>query len=328
MKVLVVGGAGYIGSITAKRLLESNHQVCVLDNLCRGHKSAIQSGTKFFQGDFGDASLLDTIFAEERIDAVMHFGALSLVGESVKDPAIYFHNNVSKGIVLLDAMRKHKVSYFVFSSTASVYGEPEELPITENSKLLPTSPYGESKLAFEKILKWYAHAYELKYTCLRYFNAAGAMDDLGEDHAGESHLIPLVLQVAQGKRESISVFGEDYPTADGTCIRDYIHVKDLADAHILSLEKMAAGKIANEVFNLGTSNGFSVRQIIDAARRVTGHQIPVSLSSRRAGDPAVLIAENKKCRAMLGWKPKFEDVDKIISDAWTWHQKFPQGYAD
>ena len=328
MRVLVVGGAGYIGSITAKRLLENEHQVMVLDNLCRGHKAAIDDAISFFEGDFGDAKFLDNLFTSQKIEAVMHFGAISLVSESVKEPAHYFENNVSKGITLLNAMLKHNVRYLVFSSTAAVYGEPDEVPITESAKLNPTSPYGESKLSFEKALMWYARAYDLKFTSLRYFNAAGAAYNLGEDHACESHLIPLVLEVALGKRDHIAIYGDDYATPDGTCVRDYIHVQDLADAHVLALTHMTEGRITNEVFNLGTSAGFSVKQIIKSARKITGHVIPARISPRRVGDPAVLIAANEKCKSMLGWQPRFQDVDKIISDAWNWHQKFPAGYAD
>ena len=327
MKVLVVGGAGYIGSITAKRLLDDGQQVVVLDNLSRGHREAISPNITFYAGDFGDASQLDTLFQKESIDAVMHFGALSLVGESVKDPGKYFENNLGKGITLLNSMLKHQVRYIVFSSTAAVYGEPQSVPISENAQLLPTNPYGESKLCFERALNWYSQAYDFKYICLRYFNAAGAVGDLGEDHSPESHLIPVVLQVAQGRREHVCVFGDDYDTADGTCIRDYVHVLDLADAHILALKKMVGGGVVNQAFNLGTNHGFSVREIIESVRRVTGHAIPQVVSQRRAGDPAVLVAANEKCKKSLDWQPRFQDIDKIISDAWSWHQKFPHGYA-
>lgn len=327
LNVLVIGGAGYIGSITAKCMVDDGHRISVLDNLSSGHKEAIPSNALFYCGDYGDASLLEDVFSERRFDAIMHFGAISLVGESVVNPALYFENNVAKGITLLNAMVKYKVPNFVFSSSAAVYGEPEQQPITESAKLEPTSPYGETKLAFEKALKWYSQAYDLNYCSLRYFNAAGSVDNLGEDHASESHLIPLVLQVALGKRESISIYGNDYATADGTCIRDYIHVKDLAKVHIVSLEQMINGTIRNEIFNLGTNSGFSVLQIIESARRVTGHAIPVQFAPRRAGDPAVLIAANEKCKQMLKWEPALGDIDKIIGDAWSWHQKFPNGYA-
>ena len=326
MNVLVIGGAGYIGSITAKCMVDDGHRISVLDNLSSGHRHAIPINATFYCGDYGDESFLEDVFAERRFDAVMHFGAISLVGESVVNPALYFENNVAKGVILLNSMVKHKIRHLVFSSSAAVYGEPEQQPITESAKLEPTSPYGETKLAFERALKWYSQAYDLNYCSLRYFNAAGAVGDLGEDHACESHLIPLVLQVALGKKDSISIYGDDYATADGTCVRDYIHVKDLANAHIVSLEQMINGNIKNEIFNLGTNNGFSVLQIIESARRVTGHAIPVNISARRAGDPAVLIASNEKCKQMLKFEPLLGDIDKIIADAWTWHQKFPTGY--
>jgi UDP-glucose 4-epimerase len=327
LNVLVIGGAGYIGSVTAQCLVDAGHRISVLDNLSRGHKQAIPQNVPFYCGDYGDSLFLEDIFSERRFDAVMHFGAISLVGESVVNPALYFENNVAKGVSLLSAMVKYKVRNFVFSSSAAVYGEPEQQPITESARLEPTSPYGETKLAFEKALKWYSKAYDLNYCSLRYFNAAGAMGDLGEDHASETHLIPLVLQVALGKRESISIYGNDYTTADGTCIRDYIHVKDLANAHIISLEQMMNDNIKNEIFNLGTNSGFSVLQVIESARRVTGHAIPVQFSPRRAGDPAVLIASNEKCKQMLKFEPLLGDIDKIIADAWAWHQKFPDGFS-
>jgi UDP-glucose 4-epimerase len=326
LKILVIGGAGYIGSVTARRLADSKHQVIVLDNMSRGHRDAVGSDITLYEGDFGDESLLDKIFQSELIEAVVHFGALSLVGESVVEPAKYFENNVARGITLLNSMVKNKVAHLVFSSTAAVYGEPETCPIDESSQLLPTNPYGESKLLFEKAMRWYASAYDFNYISLRYFNAAGSLGELGEDHGPETHLIPLVLQVAQGKRPSISIFGNDYKTEDGTCVRDYVHVADLADAHILALEQLVSGKIKSEVFNLGTSKGFSVLQIIESARRVTGHEIPVEVVPRRQGDPAALVASNEKCKRILGWCPRFENIDQIVADAWHWHKRHPDGY--
>jgi UDP-glucose 4-epimerase len=325
MRVLVVGGAGYIGSVTSLHLLACGHEPVVLDNLSKGHRESVPRGIAFVNADFGNRRALDELLQAQPIDAVMHFGALSLVGESVKEPGKYFNNNVSKGLVLLDCLLEHGVQHFVFSSTAAVYGEPAATPIAEDFPLTPSNPYGDSKLAFEKILKWYAQAYDLKYTSLRYFNAAGATEDVGEDHHGETHLIPLVLKVALGQREHIAVYGDDYDTADGTCIRDYIHVSDLASAHVVALEHMI--KSGNsQVFNLGNGIGFSVRQIIEAARKVTGHPIPEIVTPRRAGDPSILVASNEKIKKMLNWQPQYSDVEKIIGDAWRWHQKYPLGY--
>lgn len=323
--VLVVGGAGYIGSVTVERLRLAGRQVVVLDNLSKGHREAVPAGVPLEVGDFGDRSFLEMVFGRHRIEAVMHFGALSLVGESVGQPDRYFRNNVASGLVLLDAMRAHGVDRLVFSSTAAVYGEPADWPIREDFALQPTNPYGESKLAFEKVLKWYGPAFGLKAVCLRYFNAAGASPTVGEDHEPETHLIPLVLQVALGKRPHITIFGEDYPTPDGTCVRDYIHVEDLADAHVLALDLLARGE--SGTFNLGNGTGFSVRQIVEAARAVTGHPIPVALGERRAGDPAVLVAASDRARAALGWLPRKPEVAEILADAWAWHQAHPEGYG-
>ena len=325
MRILVVGGAGYIGSITARRLLASGHDVVVLDNLSRGHKEAVSAGAEFVQGDLGDTNIVSTIFNKHKIDAVMHFAALSLVGESCQQPAAYYENNVVKGLSLLNSMRNHGVDKFIFSSTAAVFGEPAVSPILENFPLAPTNPYGDTKLAFEKALLWYSQAYGLKYVALRYFNAAGADGDLGEDHEPETHLIPVVLQVARGKREKVTVFGDDYKTADGTPIRDYIHVKDLASAHVLAVEYLAAGGSC-DVFNLGSGNGYSVKEIIEATRRVTNHPIPVQIGPRRPGDPPVLIASSEKIQRILGWKPQHAAIETIIGDAWAWHQKHPSGY--
>ena len=325
MKVLVVGGAGYIGAVTVEVLLENNHDVIVLDNLCRGHEQAVPSKAKFVQGDMGSADDLNAIFKNEKIEAVMHFGALSLVGQSVEQPALYFHNNVTNGITLLDVMLANGVKKFVFSSTASVYGEPHASPVLEDFPLVPSSPYGDSKLAYEKILKWYANAYGLMYTALRYFNVAGATDASGEDHEPETHLIPLVLQVARGDRPHITIFGDDYQTPDGTGIRDYIHVKDLAYAHVLAVEALKTPG-QSSIYNLGSGTGFSVKEIIEVARKVTGKAIPIEVGPRRAGDPSVLVASSQKIQDELGWAPKYGALETIIGDAWKWHQKNPKGY--
>lgn len=324
MKVLVVGGAGYIGSVTVEHLVARGHDVTVFDNLTRGHRSSVPKNVEFIEGDMASDADLNKALGKNP-DAVMHFAALSLVGESVEQPALYFHNNVVNGIRLLDAMLKNKVSNFVFSSTAACYGEPSQSPIREDFPLVPTNPYGDSKLAFEKILKWYANAYELRYTSLRYFNAAGATEEHGEDHSPETHLIPVILQVARGLRDHATIFGEDYPTRDGTCIRDYIHVSDLAEAHLLAMEHMAANK-RSDVYNLGSQQGFSVKEVIEAARKVTGHAIPAQVGPRRAGDPAELVASSEKIKKDLGWKPVKTDLATIIGDAWKWHQKHPNGY--
>lgn len=325
MKLLVVGGAGYIGAVTVELLLEQNHEVIVLDNLCRGHEPAVSSKARFVKGDMGNTEDLNAIFKAEKIDAVMHFGALSLVGQSVEQPALYFRNNVTHGMTLLDVMIANGVKKFVFSSTASVYGEPHSSPITEDFPLIPSSPYGDSKLAYEKILKWYANAYGLMYSALRYFNVAGATETIGEDHEPETHLIPLVLQAARGARPHITIFGDDYATPDGTGIRDYIHVKDLAAAHLLAVEALKTPG-QNSIYNLGSGTGFSVKQIIEVARKVTGKTIPVEIGPRRAGDPSILIASSQKIRDELGWTPKYGELETIIGDAWKWHQKYPNGY--
>jgi UDP-glucose 4-epimerase len=325
MKLLVVGGAGYIGAVTVELLIENNHEVIVLDNLCRGHEHAVSSKARFVKGDMGNADDLNAIFQAEKIEAVMHFGALSLVGQSVEQPALYFRNNVTNGITLLDVMLAHDVKKFVFSSTAAVYGEPHTSPITEDFPLVPNSPYGDSKLAYEKILKWYANAYGLMYAALRYFNVAGATETSGEDHDPETHLIPLVLQVARGNRPHLTIFGDDYQTPDGTGIRDYIHVKDLAKAHLLAVEALK-NPGQSSIYNLGSGTGFSVKEIIEVARKVTGKSIPIEIGPRRAGDPSTLIASSQKIQEELGWAPKYGALETIIGDAWKWHQANPNGY--
>lgn len=325
MRVLVVGGAGYIGSVTTQFLLREGHEVVIFDNMTRGHKQAVPPEAQLLLGDMGSEQ--DLVFAfEQGIDAVMHFAALSLVGESVENPALYFKNNVANGLTLLDSMLAYNVKHFIFSSTCAVYGEPESSPITENLPLSPANPYGESKLAFEKVLKWYSAAYGLKYVSLRYFNAAGASGAAGEDHNPESHLIPLVLQVASGKRDKVTIYGDDYATPDGTCVRDYIHVKDLAAAHLKALNHLVE-KGENAIFNLGNGTGASVKEVIDVARQVTGKPIPSVVGARRVGDPPFLVASNEKIHRQLGWRPQCSDLKTIISDAWEWHQNHPEGYS-
>ncbi|OGS20703.1 MAG: UDP-glucose 4-epimerase GalE [Elusimicrobia bacterium RIFOXYA2_FULL_39_19] len=328
MKVLVAGGAGYIGSHMVAELLDSGYEVVVFDNLSKGHREAVLGG-EFVEGNLLDQNKLDETFKKYKIDAVMHFAADSLVGESMTKPDKYFRNNVVGGLNLLDAMMKYEVKKFIFSSTAAIFGEPDKIPIEENNTKLPTNTYGESKLAFEKILRWYDHAFGLKYVCLRYFNAAGAhkTGKIGEDHNPESHLIPIVLQVALGKREQIDIFGDDYKTEDGTCVRDYIHITDLAQAHILGLKKISVDNAQSTQYNLGHGQGLSVKQIIKVSEEVTGKKIKVKIAPRRAGDPATLIASSVKIKKELNWKPQFEDIHKIIDSAWQWHKNHPNGYS-
>ncbi len=327
MNVLVCGGAGYIGSHMVTYLLENKHSVVVLDNLQTGHKESLLGG-KFYLGDLKDSDLLNKVFTENKIDAVIDFAANSLVGESVENPLKYFDNNIGSTVNLLKAMRDNDVKYIVFSSTAATYGEPERIPIQEEDKTFPTNPYGESKLAVEKILKWCDNAYGIKYTALRYFNACGAHINgkIGEDHIPESHLIPIILQVALGKREKIMIFGDDYDTEDGSCVRDYVHVSDLASAHLLALERLQSGK-ESKIFNLGNGTGFSVKEVIDVARKVTGINIKAEIAPKRPGDPATLIASSERALDELGWVPKFNTLETIIETAWTWHKNHPNGYC-
>ena len=329
MAILVCGGAGYIGSHAVHQLVEKGEDVVIVDNLQTGHRSAINPKAKFYEGDIRNSEVLDKIFTENKIEAVIHFAANSLVGESVEKPLKYFNNNVYGMQVLLEGMVKNGVDKIVFSSTAATYGEPEKVPIEEDDRTQPTNPYGESKLIMEKMMKWVSRANGVRFVSLRYFNAAGALEDgsIGEDHHPESHLIPLILQVPLGKRDHITVFGDDYPTPDGTCLRDYIHVIDLADAHILALNYLRDGGESN-IFNLGNGQGFSVKEMISAAEKVTGQKIKTEIGSRRAGDPAQLIASSEKARKILHWNPKFADVEKVISTAWTWHKNHPDGYKD
>jgi UDP-glucose 4-epimerase len=324
MRVLVTGGAGYIGSVVTDHLLGTGHSVTVLDNLIMGWREAVPTCAEFVQADTGDAATLDQLFISHRFDAVMHFAALIEAGESVKVPEQYFDNNSLRTLTLLRVMLKHKVARFVFSSTAAVYGEPKTVPIPEDHPLAPTNAYGESKLIVEQMLAWMHSAHGLRYASLRYFNAAGATPARGEAHRSESHLIPLILQVPLGQRQFVSIFGTDYPTKDGTCIRDFIHVDDLASAHLLALRGLETHETL--ICNLGSGEGFSVRQIIDLARKVTGHPIPVREMPRRAGDSAVLIAGSDKIRHLLGWNPQCSNVESMIASAWDWHKSHPSGY--
>lgn len=326
MSILVCGGAGYIGSHMVSHLLENGEDVVILDNLQKGHKDAILGG-RFYLGNLQNREILDKIFTENNINAVIDFAADSLVGESVENPLKYFNNNIGSTITLLEAMKDYGVKNIVFSSTAATYGEPKNIPIKESDKTEPTNPYGESKLAVEKILKCCDKAYGIKYTVLRYFNAAGAHINgkIGEDHRPESHLIPIILQVALEQRKKIMIFGDDYNTSDGSCIRDYIHVSDLASAHLLALEKLIHGG-NSETFNLGNGKGFSVKEVIKVTRKVTGINIKTEVAPRRAGDPAVLIASSEKAVKELNWKPKYNSLETIIETAWNWHKSHSNGY--
>lgn len=325
MEILVTGGAGYIGSVVIEELLSRKHKVVVLDNLQQGHREAVDSRAIFIKGNCGDKNLLKDIFKKYNIEAIMHLAAESTVKDSMTDPKKYFHNNTIEGLNLLDAMLAANIKKMVFSSTAAVYGEPKEIPIQENHPLNPVNAYGESKLMFEKILDWYSRAYGIKYVTLRYFNAAGASKNYGEDHRPESHLIPLVLQAVL-KKESppLKIFGTDYPTHDGSCIRDYIHIIDLAQAHILALEKIDSVK--EKIFNLGNEKGCSVLEVVNTAKKITKVNIPTIISNRRPGDPAALVASSDLAKRKLGWKPVYPDLETIIKSAWEWQKKYPEGY--
>lgn len=329
MAILVCGGAGYIGSHAVRALLAKNKEVVVVDNMQTGHVEAVPENVKLELGDLRDKEFIDRVFKNNKIDGVIQFAADSLVGESMIVPDKYFENNVMGTMNLLNAMKKYGVKNIVFSSTAATYGEPKRVPIVETDETNPTNPYGESKLMVEKMLKWYDSAYGIKYTALRYFNVAGAYEtgEIGEDHSPETHLIPIILQVALGKREKIGIYGDDYPTEDGTCIRDYVHVMDLVDAHILALDRLAKGN-ESAIYNLGNGEGFSVKEVIEAARRVTKHPIPAEVSPRRAGDPARLVASSEKAIKELGWKPKYSSLEDMIATAWKWHKNNPEGYND
>lgn len=329
MAILVCGGAGYIGSHVVKALLEQGEKVVVIDNLITGHVDAVDERAELLLGDLRDEEFLNHAFEKHSIEGVIDFAAFSLVGESVGEPLKYFENNFYGTLCLLKAMQKYKVNHLVFSSTAATYGEPENTPILESDTTFPTNPYGESKLCVEKMLKWCDQAYGIKYTVLRYFNVAGAHEsgEIGEAHSCETHLIPIVLQVALGQREKIGIYGDDYPTQDGTCIRDYIHVMDLADAHILALNRLRKGEESN-TYNLGNGEGFSVKEVIEVCRKVTSHPIPAEVSPRRAGDPAKLVASSEKAMKDLHWKPRYHRLEQIVESAWKWHKAHPEGYED
>ena len=329
MSILVLGGAGYIGSHAVDQLINKGYKVIVVDNLLTGHKAAVHPNAHFYKGDIRDKDFLKSVFEKETIEGVLHFAASSLVGESVEKPLQYFNNNVYGMQVLLEVMREFDVKNIVFSSTAATYGEPKEFPITESSPTNPKNPYGESKLMMEKMMKWCDNAYGMRYVALRYFNVAGAKSDasIGEDHTPETHLVPIILQVALGQREALAIYGNDYDTPDGTCVRDYVQVEDLITAHILALDYLKAGNESN-FFNLGSNQGYSVQEMLEAAREVTGKEIPAKIAPRRAGDPSRLVASSAKAQAILGWKPEFTDVKEIIKTAWEWHVSHPNGYKE
>ncbi|WP_419155707.1 UDP-glucose 4-epimerase GalE [Weissella minor] len=329
MATLVLGGAGYIGSHMVDRLLEAGRDVVVVDNLLTGHRASVPENVPFYEVDIRDKEALNEVFEKESIDQVVHFAASSIVPESMSDPLKYFDNNTGGMIALLEVMLKHNVKNIVFSSTAATYGIPEDALISETTPQKPINPYGESKLQMEHIMRWADEAYGLKWVALRYFNVAGAKEDgsIGEDHPTETHLVPIILQVALGEREKVMMFGDDYNTPDGFNVRDYVHVMDLADAHILALDYLAAGHDSNQ-FNLGSANGFSVKEMVEAARKATGEPIPAEVGPRRAGDPDSLVASSDKARDILDWTPKYDNVETIIKTAWTWHQQHPHGYED
>ena len=328
MAILVLGGAGYIGSHAVYELIEAGRDVVVADNLLTGFRKAVHPKARFYNIDIRNRSEVDALFEKEQIEGVIHFAACSQVGESMTHPLKYYDNNLSGTTVLLQSMVAHGVDKIVFSSTAATYGEPEQVPIRESDKTEPTNCYGETKLAMEKMMKWTGRAHELRYVALRYFNACGAHPSgaIGEAHDPETHLIPLILQVPNGQRAKISIFGDDYPTKDGTCVRDYIHVMDLAQAHVLALDYLMRGG-ESDVFNLGNGVGFTVKEVIDVARKVTGHEIPAEICPRRAGDPAQLVASSEKAKTVLGWKPQYADLETIVASAWNWHKSHPHGFG-
>jgi len=328
LRILVVGGAGYIGSTSVEAFVEAGHEVTVFDDLSTGHAGAVIPPARLVRGSIQDRSRLVGLLEELRIDAVLHCAAKSLVGESMADPALYYRHNVAGGVAMLEAMRDVGVNRLVYSSTAAVYGEPRRVPIAEADRTEPINPYGATKLAFEGAMRWFAAAHGFRAISLRYFNVAGATERNGEDHEPETHLVPLVLRVAAGEATHVQIFGQDYSTPDGTCIRDFVHVRDLAAAHLLALEATAEGDPSLEVYNLGSAAGFSVREVVEAARKVTGRAIPARVLKRRMGDPPVLVASSRRARRELGWHPQFSKLEQMLSDAWAWREAHPSGYAD
>ncbi len=327
MRILVVGGAGYVGSTSVESFVAAGHDVVIYDNLTSGHSAAVPDGARLVVGDVGDEARLRQVLSDG-IDAVLHCAARSLVGESMTDPGLYYRTNVSGGVSLLEAMRQAGVTRLVYSSTAAVYGEPRRVPIAEADRTQPINPYGETKLAFEGAMRWFCAAHDFRAISLRYFNVAGATERNGEDHDPETHLMPLVLRVAAGEASHVQIFGQDYPTPDGTCIRDFIHVRDLGAAHLLALEATGEGDPSLEVYNLGSAAGFSVREVVEAARRVTGRAVPARAVKRRIGDPPVLVASSRRARRELGWQPRHSTLERMLTDAWAWRQAHPNGYED
>ncbi len=325
MRVLVTGGAGYIGSVAVEQLVKAGEEVVVLDNLYQGHRAAVDPAAAFVQGDLADRAAIDAVMAEYRPDAIMHFASHTLVGESMQKPFLYLGDNITNGLNLLQSALEHGVRRFILSSTANLFDQPERMPIDEQERIVPGSPYGESKFILERILYWLDRLEGFRYAALRYFNACGASEEHGEDHDPEYHIIPIVLQVAQGRRDRVTINGTDYPTRDGTCVRDYVHVLDLADAHIRALRALDRG---SRTYNLGNGQGFTVQEVVETARAVTGHPIPAVIGPRRPGDPAVLVASSEAIRRDLGWQPRFPDLQQIIETAWRWHLAHPNGYVD
>ncbi|MBN1218304.1 MAG: UDP-glucose 4-epimerase GalE [Anaerolineae bacterium] len=325
MKILVTGGAGYIGSIVVEQLVKEGEEVIVFDNLYQGHRAAVHPDAVFVEGDLADRAAVEAVFDRHRPEAIMHFASYTLVGESMEKPFLYLGQNVTNGLNLLQSAVAHNVRRFILSSTANLFDDPERMPIDEAERIVPGSPYGESKYILERFLYWLDKTQGFRYAALRYFNAAGASAERGEDHAPELHLIPIVLQVALGQRDKVIIFGDDYPTRDGTCVRDYIHVIDLAQAHILALNALDRG---SRTYNLGNGQGFTIREVINTARQITGHPIPAEVGPRRPGDPATLIASSDKIRRELGWEPQYPELRDIIESAWQWHQAHPQGYEE